>query len=417
MLVLPENKSSYQFIFAPPVIFILIAQFFISTGLTGCSNDEVRSIERKDLAFFDIGRTEDELDLFDLQGIRSQHPTELAMRDGQFYISNGNGQKVVRYNSYGDLLFMIYNDDTNPPPLTLKPKTEGIEETRWANPWPLQQPAQIVVDSRRHIFVVDKLPDERHSYNRAEKAILDRMVLHFDDYGRFVEYLGQEGPGGNPFALIENLAMTKDDELVVVCRFPRGRSVYTYDSDGTQLSEIRFSDDRLPVPAGKRGVLSSLDSIAVAPDEEKIYLKIDYSHEVFDETINTISTMRPDSTYLWIVDLESGEYTGSIEVPFYESVRSDSGRRGAENLFYSMFGAMKDHKLFFYVPVDDGFSILIFDIDGSNKQRRGVIRVNPDELQFFTFNISEEGVLSALLADDYRIKLVWWRTDKLAEEM
>jgi hypothetical protein len=385
--------------------------------LGACLNGEVRSIERTDLAFFDIGRTEDELDLFDLQGIRSQHPTELAMSDGQFYISNGNGQKVVRYNSYGDLLFMVYNEETNPPPLTLKPKTEGIEETRWANPWPLQQPAQIAVDSRQHIFVVDKLPDERHSYNRAEKAILDRMVLHFDDSGNFVEYLGQEGPGGSPFALVENLGVTKNDQLVVVCRFPKGRSVYTYDSDGTQLSEIRFSDDKLPVPAARRGVLSSLDSIAIAPDEAKIYLKIDYSHEVFDETINTISTMEPDSTWLWAVDLESGEYSGSVEIPFYEAMRTENGRRVTENLFYSMFGAMRNNKLFFYAPVDEGFSILIFDIDGSNKQRRGVIRVQPNELQFFTFNISKEGVLSALLADDYRAKLVWWRTDKLAEEM
>ncbi len=65
----------------------------------------------------------------------------------------------------------------------------------------------------------------------------------------------------------------------------------------------------------------------------------------------------------------------------------------------------------------DGFSILILNTEDPNKQRRGVIKAQADELQLGTFNVSEEGVLSALLADNFRVKLVWWRTDKLAEEM
>jgi hypothetical protein len=382
-----------------------------------CNAANTRTFERNDLATFGIGRTEGEIDIFNLRGTRSHHPAELAMRDGMFYISNGNGEKIVHYNSYGDLLFMIYNEETNPPPLTLKPKTEGIEETRWANPWPLVQPAQIAVNSRKHIFVVDKLSDERHSYDRNEKAILDRMVLHFDDEGRFIEYLGQEGRGGSPFAMIETIAITADDALSVVCRVPKGHIVYTYDSAGNQISVIKFSDDKLPVPNGVNGILVSLDSIAVAPDEAKIYLKIDYYHEIFDAAINTAAGMEADSCYIWIVNLQDGSYIDSVEIPFYENTHSEAGKRVNENLFYSMFGAMRDNKLFFYTPDDEGFSVLIIDSANPNKQRRGVIRVSPAELQLFSFNVSEEGVLSALLADEYHVKLVWWRTDKLAEAM
>jgi hypothetical protein len=397
-------------------LLFFICPLFVSLAFHACSNADSRSIERADLASFDIGRTEGCLDLFNLEGSRSQNPVELAMRDGLFFIANGNGQKILRYNSYGDLLFMIYNEETNPPPLTLKPKSE-INETRWANPWPLRHPSHIAVDSRKHIFVVDTLPDERHNYNSAEKVILDRTVLHFDESGRFIEYLGQEGPGGIPFATIENLAVTQNDKLVVVCRFPKGRTVYAFDSNGNQLSEIRFGNDKLPVPESKQGVLPSLDSIAIAPDNARIYLKLDYYHEIFDEAISTVAGMEPDSSYIWMVDLENGAYQGFIEIPFFESTRIESGKRVVESLFYSMFGAMQGGKLFFYSPVEDGFSILIFDANNSNKQRRGVIKVQPDELQFFTCNISEEGVLSALLADNYRVKLAWWRTDKLAAEM
>jgi DNA-binding beta-propeller fold protein YncE len=401
-------------VFAGLVFSIIFLAFFCITS--ACSNTETRSIERQDLAFFDIGRIEGDLDLFNLEGRRSQDPTGLTMRDGQFYIANGNGQKIVRYNSYGDLLFMIYNEETNPPPVTLKPKSEGIE-TRWANPWPLQYPSHIAVDSRKNIFVVDTLPDERHSYNKTEKAIMDRIVLHFDSSGRFIEYLGQEGPGGTPFTLIENLAVTQNDQLLVICRVPKGRIVYTYDANGNQLSEIRFSNDRLPVPENREGVLPSLDGIAVSPDTARIYIKIDYYHEIFDAAINTAAGIEPDSSYLWSVDLESGEYISHTEIPFFESIHTENGKRVSENLLYSMFGAMRGGKLFFYSPVEDGFSILILNTEDPNKQRRGVIKAQADELQFFTFNVSEEGVLSALLADNFRVKLVWWRTDKLAEEM
>jgi hypothetical protein len=389
----------------------------VSSTFHACSNAGSRSIERTDLASFDIGRTEGSLDLFNLEGTRSQSPVELAMRDGLFFISNGNGQKILRYNSYGDLLFMIYNEETNPPPLTLKPKSERMNETRWANPWPLRHPSHIAVDSRKNIFVVDTLPDERHNYNSVEKVILDRTVLHFDESGRFIEYLGQEGPGGIPFAAIENLAITQNDKLVVVCRLPKGRTVYTFDSSGNQLSEIRFGNDKLPVPENKQNVLPSLDSIAIAPDSARIYLKLDYYHEIFDEAISTVAGMEPDSSSIWTVDLENGAYQGSVDIPFFESIHLEGGKRVIENRFYSMFGAMQDGKLFFYSPVEDGFSILILDTNNPNNQRRGVIKVQPDELQFFTCNISEEGVLSALLADNYRAKLVWWRTDKLAAEM
>jgi hypothetical protein len=52
----------------------------------------------------------------------------------------------------------------------------------------------------------------------------------------------------------------------------------------------------------------------------------------------------------------------------------------------------------------------------AHDQRQGFIRVDSEELQFNTFNISSEGILSALMATNWQAKLVWWRTDKFLEE-
>ncbi|MDR2842392.1 MAG: hypothetical protein LBV52_04245, partial [Spirochaetaceae bacterium] len=183
-------------------VFCFISLFFI--GLLSCTNNEVHSIERKNLWTMGIGRLEDELDLFDIQGSRSTNKTDVTMRDGLFYISNGNGQKIVRYNSYGDLLFMIYNEENNPPPITLHNRTETESVTRWAYPWPLEDPGSIAVNTRKNIFVENHVPIERRTYD-ADQMLLDSLVLHFNEDGHFIDYLGQDGLGGTPFPRIDNI--------------------------------------------------------------------------------------------------------------------------------------------------------------------------------------------------------------------
>jgi hypothetical protein len=391
------------------IIFICCVSIFLS-----CSKNKNLSIEREDLFSFDIGRLENELDMFDLEGARSLRKTALKMRDGFFYISNGNGEKIARYNSYGDLLFLIYNEETNPPPLTLRERTEGSAVTRWSYKWPLREPGSITVNSAKHIFVEDRLAPERHSFDTEQKTILDRLILHFDTNGKFVDYLGQEGKGGTPFPRIENIFTSVDDDLVVVCQLPAGRRVFWYDSIGNQIYDIIFSNDALPIPSGRFGLIPSLDTIGIAPDERKIYLKVDYYREITDESTNTLSGRESDRSCIWSINAGDSSFSGSIDIPFFETYSSVNNRRITENLLYSMFGVMDGGRIFLYYPIETGFSILILAADGSDEQRRGIINVSNDELLYYTFDVSNDGILSALLSSNYNVKLVWWRTDKLA---
>jgi hypothetical protein len=382
-----------------------------------CGGDQNSSIEREYLFNFNIGRLEDELDMFALEGTRSMRKTALEMRDGLFYISNGNGEKIAQYNSYGDLLFLIYNEETNPPPLTLREKIDGEVITRWAYRWPLNEPGSITVNSEKHIFVEDRLTPERQSYDMDQKTILDRLILHFDAEGKFIEYLGQEGRGGTPFPRIENIFTSVEDDLVVVCLLPAGRRVFWYDSMGNQIYNIYFSNDALPVPSGRFGLTPSLDGVSIAPDERKIYLKIDYYREILDESTNTISGRETDRSCLWMINAGEAYFSGSVDIPFFEAPSTVNNRRTTENLLYSMFAVMNGGRVFLYYPIETGFSILILAADGSDTQRRGIINVSSDELMYSTFDVSETGILSALLATNYEVRLVWWRTDKLASEM
>jgi hypothetical protein len=381
--------------------------------LGSCSREKIPSVTRKDLFTISIGRQEDQIDLFNLEGERSKRTTGIAMRDGLLYISNGNGGKIVRYNSYGDLLFMIYNEEQNPPPLTLRRNNDnqGVV-TRWAFSYPLREPGIIAVDSRKHIYVEDRIPREQHGFDGENKALLDRMVIHFDINGRFVEYLGQEGIGGTPFPRIIGIYTSVNDELAVVCRLPTGWNTYWFDASGDLLYLIQLKNDAIPIPQDRDLVVPFINSISVSPDERRLYLKVDYYRDTYDESTNTRSGSEPDSSVIWIMDVETGTYIRTIEVPFYEFTVTENNRKVIENMFYSMLGVIKNSKIFLYFPVEGGYSILILSPE-SQEQRRGFIRVDNEELQYTTFTISAEGILSALLATDEDIRMVWWRTDEL----
>jgi hypothetical protein len=380
-----------------------------------CSGKGLVSVAREDLFTLDIGRLEDQVDLYNLEGGRNSRKTSIAMRDGLFYIADGNGGKVVHYTSYGDLLFMIYNEETNPPPLTLRTdvETSGVV-TRMAFSYPLREPGTIAVDARKHIYVEDRLPYERRSFNAENRIIEDSIVLHFAPNGRFVEYLGKEGIGGSPFSNIERIYVSVQDEYAVVCRMPTGWNIYWYDAEGTLLYLLSLKNDSIPIPQDRQPVFPSIDTIAVSPESRMLFIKVDYYRETFDESTNTRLGAEPDSSVIWLMNMEDGSYAGTIEVPFFEHQIAENSRRITERLLYSLLGVVKNDRVFLIFPVDGGYSIMILSTD-PHEQRRGFIQVQNEELQYNTFTISAEGILSALLATDFQAKLVWWRTDKFLE--
>jgi hypothetical protein len=390
------------------VSFLVLITAFV---LCACPASGVRSIEREDLFSLDIGPMEDQIAMYKIEGDSGIRRTGFAMRDGLFYIADGNGGKIVRYNSYGDLLFMIYNAETNPEPASLKINVEDrTQVTRWAFSYPLREPGKIAVDSRKHIYAEDRLPPERFRFDPEYKSLLDSIILHFDADGRFIEYLGQEGIGGTPFSRIVGLYTSIRDELVVVCRTPEGWNIYWYNSSGTLLYLVPLKNDAIPAPPDWAASVLSVDNIMAAPDSRKLFFKVDYYRNTIDESTNTRTGIEPDSSIVWAYNVEDGSYADPLEVPLFESHFNENGRSLSTRMLYSMMGALRNGKVLLYFPDENGYSLLFLDTN-SREQRRGYIKVDMNELQFNDFHLSAEGILSALLVDEWKVKLVWWRTD------
>jgi hypothetical protein len=396
--------------------FFPVCLLAASVCLAACTPTGIDSIQREDLFTLDIGPMEDQIALYGFEGDGGIRQAKLAMRDGFFFITDSNGGKIVRYNSYGDLLFMVYNDETSPDPVSLKPKTEdGTQLTRWALTYPLRSPGKIAVDSRKHIYAEERLPHERHSFDTENRALLDAIILHFDADGRFIEYLGQGGKGGGPFPHITGVYSSMHDDVAGVCRLPAGWNVYWYNALGEQLFLVQIRNNAVPIPPDWPEFSSSIDAIMASPEERKLYIKVDYYRDVLDESTNTRVSTEPFSSLIWVLDVERGLYENYVEVPFYEYRFSENNRTMHIRLLYSMLGLVRGEGILLYFPVETGYALLRMDSSGQG-QRRGFIRVDPDELRFHDFYLSPEGILSALLADDWKIKVVWWRMDKFMRD-
>jgi hypothetical protein len=392
----------YLFLFLP---FILLG---------ACDKNKINSIEREDLFSLEIGPMEDQIALYRFEGDMGMPRTGFTMRDGLFYIADGNSGKIVRYNSYGNLLFLIYNEETNPDPISLITNIEeGEQATRWAFSYPLKEPGKITVDSGKRIYVEDKLPSQSHRFDSENKVLLDGIILRFDQNGRFADYLGREGIGGSPFSRIVGLSSSIRDELAVICRVLNGWNVYWYAASGALLYLVKIESSAIPTPQDRSVSLSSVDRIAAAPDSRRLFLKVDYYRDTFDQSTNTRTGSEPGSSFIWILNVEDGAYSGAVEIPLYEL--SENGRSSDIKMIYSLLGIMRGGKALLYYPIDTGYSILFLDTH-TREQRRGYIHFANNEIRFSDFNLSPEGIISAMLVDDFRLKMAWWRTDKIIGE-
>ena len=178
---------------------------------------------------------------------------------------------------------------------------------------------------------------------------------------------------------------------------------------------VQFSNNAIPAPPDWSDFTASVDAIIAAPDARKLYIKVDYYRDVLDESTNTRASTEPVSSLIWILNVEKGVYESFVEAPFYEYSYSENGRTTYVRLLYSMLGLVRGGGILLYFPNETGYAVLRMDADGHG-QRRGLIKVSPEELQFNNFHLSPEGILSALLVDEWKIHVVWWRMDKFMRD-
>ena len=387
----------------------------LSLSLAACREDGAVSTLKEDKIFsLDYGTFEDELNVFNLNQA-NQINTSVAMRDGFFFIANGESKKIMEMNSYGDLLSLYYNEEANPRP-SFSNSADVVSTTRKATAYPFNEISSIAVDSRKRLYVVDKFPVERQELDEKDETVLSQIVLRFNEDVSFADYLGQQGPGGTPFPLIRSIYVTDDNELVVVSFRKSGCEVFWFNADGYLLFKVPISRDNIPDPHGTKAAERFVTLEYVIPSYEGriLYLKADYSSSHMEGKIASQSSIDYDESLLFALNVETGTYSEPIIIPPYRESTVEGFGSEVHNIPYDFIGITDNGWMFFMVANEGGYDIQMVQASGTRILKRH-LAMDRKKILYTAFNLSNAGILSSLNILGDKAQMSWWRTDSLIQ--
>lgn len=387
----------------------IVCAFFAS-----CSkSNKVESVAEDELFKISYGNFEDQLNLFNLTEVGNIN-TAMTMRDGFFYITNGESRKIMELNSYGDLLKLYYNEDSKP---VFNADAAGAGSKYKAISFPFEYPGQITVDSRKFMYVVGIMPRDRQELDENENLLYSQVVLRFSSDGNSIDYIGQQGLGGTPFPFIRNIYTTQSDELVVLCTINGGSLVYWFSKDGFLMYKIPIltkDAPRLPEAStvADENTFVTIENVIPDSNSRKLFVKIDYYAPYIDKESKVQSGIDYSETFVYPLNVESGKYGTPVSIPPYEEAVTEDFSKQVFRLPYDFLGVTNSGWLFFIITTTDGFNVEMVQPQGQRVVKRH-FDVNHQEVLYYSLSLSDAGIISALFVEKDNARVVWWRTDTL----
>ncbi len=394
--------------------------FWIGLGillLVNCTKPIQKDLKREDRFTLNYGSFENELNLFSLSNSLNRKDTQIFMKEGLFYIANSGGQKILKTSSFGDLLSFYYNPETNiKPAFTDDLDAKSYSSTTKVIEYSFNHPCNLVVTDAKHMFVVDTVLEERIEYDHEENLALRNIILHFDEQGNFLDYIGQDGINGIPFPSIEGLYTNSENDLIVTCRTQKGITIYWYNKNLDLLYKMPIFFDSVPRPYDDDlKVFSSIDKVMPNFDKKSLYVKLDYYVEKKDVSTGVSLGVEYDKSYLYFLNITNGKYEKKIELCPYEGKESTDGVDLSYKKVYELMGVTKNDWCFLFTPIEDAYALLLIDLKSQTHYRKK-LEVKNYEMLYNTFFLSPEGIISALLAQQDKASVSWWRVDKIIGE-
>lgn len=393
----------------------LLSVLFICSG---CFNSgRIESINENELFSIPYGNFEEQINVKDLNGVGSVR-YGIFMRDGFFYVVNGDAKKIMEFNSYGDLLSLYYNEDSEIGKL-ISNSSKSAQSIHHEISFPFDYPGMISVDSQKNMYMVCSVPRDRQEVSEDGTMLFSQTVLRVSRDGSSVEYIGQQGPGGTPFPFIKNIYTTEKDELVVVSTNSDGIVVFWFGTDGFLKYKVPVAEKSAPklsVADDNTDYFLTVENVIPDPSSYKLFVKIDYYNTYIDEESKVQSGINYVQTLLYPLNMETGSYEEPLAIsPYEESVVADYSRL-TYKIPYDFLGITKNGWKFFIIKTDDGFNIEMIQ----NENQRVLLRhfiVNHNDVLFDTMTLSPDGILTALYLEKDKARVVWYRSDSLIESI
>lgn len=380
--------------------------------LVSCGSSRIQTISEEELFKIPYGNFEEQISVTDLNEVGDCR-FGISMQDGFFYLINGESKKIMELNSYGDLLSLYYNEDSQTAKLLEKSNRKALSVHHEIS-YPFDYVGKLAVDSQKNVYAVCSIPIDRQEQNDDATMLFCNTVLRISRDGSSVDYIGQQGPGGTPFPFIKNLYITQKDELVVVSTSSDGAVVYWFASDGFLKYMIPISVKSVPQIKGKENdeVFCTIDNVIPDLQNYSLYLKVDYYTTFLDEESKVQSGINYVQTVLYPLDIYQQLYgEGTLVPPYEESIVADYSRL-TYKIPYDFLGVTKNGWNFFMIKTDDGFNVEMIQPDTQKILRRH-FAADHNQIMFDTMTVSADGIITALYLDKEVARVVWYRTDNL----
>lgn len=386
-------------------------------ALAGCQRKGIEELVSTELFSLSMGKMEDQIDLFQFENAMVQRSNSVFMREGWFYVANGSAGKIMVFNSYGDLIFLLYNPQTNPGPTILGPAdTDAADDasTRGAVAYPFSDIGHVAVASDRVLYVEDAVVDAKAVKDNDRGVIRSRVILRFDRKGKQLGFIGEEGIGGSPFPYVSSLHVTANDQLVVVCRLPGSWEVFWYSREGVPLYQVEIPNTSLPVMTQK-GDTPVL--VTIVPDLRSpvLYLII-YSYKNAADSSSTAAEQDVVTARAYSFDLRTQAYNPTyVEFPQNPPHREKTGLKTTDipSPPSDLLGVSTNGYFYLLAYTDTNlYTLQILDHSGRLRAQRRVV-IEDSALAFRDIHLSSSGILYGILADQTRAHFSWWRSDLL----
>jgi len=393
---------------------LLTGLLFCGLFITSCSrNETVQSINETELFTIPYGKFEEQISISDLNDIGNVR-FGITMQDGFFYVINGEAKKIMELNSYGDLLTLFYNEDSETARLLEASNRSALSIHHEVN-YPFDYPGMVATDSNKNIYTVCSVPRDRQEQSDDGTMLYSQTVLRFARDGSSVEYIGQQGPGGTPFPYIKNIYTTAKDELVVVGTSTEGMIIYWFANDGFLKYMVPVVTKDAPSIKGlddNSEVFWTIENVIPDPTSYKLYVQINYYSSYFDEESKVQSGVNYVQTLLHTLNIESGTYEDLVSIPPYEKSVVSEYSRLTYKIPYDFLGVTKNGWKFFIIKTDDGFNIEMLQTE-SQKILRRHFKADHNNIWYYTMTLAQDGIMTAMYLEKDSARVVLYRTDNL----
>lgn len=362
---------------------------------------EDRLLEKEDLFVIPMGIMADELDYFYRANTLLPGSSDLFVQNGRIYLTSSHAGKIMEMNSYGDLLSLIYNPQTNPEPAQYLKQDNREESLIRIRKWNFRQIDHIAADEER-LLVVDRVEDGLASNN--EGILYNRVILRFDQEGEYLDSLGQEGVNGTPFSYIQDLRITRNGEIVVITQSSSDKVIFWFSSEGQLLYKVVLDNAHLPQVEDPGWSPGQIEKIAPDLAGYKLYLKIDYFP--LEDSPEGEAMSR-----LYTLDLQDEAYGSFFDIPRFEVVLGDQTIEGVNEYLGAVAGG-----LHFFIGSDFNgkYHLTVMDAEGAVKTSR-ILRIQDQDTIFRNLYLAPNGLLAGIFYEEKGARVSWWRADRIAE--